>query len=230
MGYLIEPAATIGSAGEAASALSAAFIHIGALLLASPQPNQGEATFDHVASYLGSRMVKITGFDHELVTVPGRDWDRGEVETNLRQVEVLVHALRTEFLSPSVAIRVNPTQQPGYDAAGELSGRPWVLEAFGGARITNNDKLAYDLQSLCGCGEQTKLLAFRKRAWTLQGTLTDKWNSFATTARKTRSQAGFKAIASVRQVAYLNDIVLAEARDITITPSKRDSDTSAVEG
>ncbi len=97
----------------------------------------------------------------------GGEWDRGEVITNLRQIEILILALRSHVFEHASDVLVNPTQQAGFDATGMMREQPWVLEAFGGANVSNNGKLVADAKSLASAPEDALMFfACRPSAWT----------------------------------------------------------------
>lgn len=157
------------SAVAAADALSDAFVRIAteAHGLAEPPPSD-MSPFDALRTRLDRRTVALSDWKHPngVLTVSGGDWDRGEVETNLRQIEVIILALRTNVLRAASDVRLNPTQQGGFDAHGLLDGVSWVLEAFGGVNVNNNEKLTKDAEALTAApGGTCRFFACRPQAW-----------------------------------------------------------------
>ena len=168
MTYLVTvDAAGFDTAGAAADALQEAFEHIARELFA-PRPWDGNAIdFAAQRKRLAPRKVLITAHAHaeKKLVVPAKQWDRFELEMNLRQIEMIILALRTPMLSASTSVHVSPTQQGGADATGNGPDGAWVLEVFGGGDVTNNRKLAKDATALLSVGEQTvKLFACRRAA------------------------------------------------------------------
>lgn len=173
MSYLVEVAPGV-TAIEAVSLLHDAFIQIATEVMDPTTkpfddtlPHQ-HAQFDRLRTLLNRRDTDIGDWldSTARVKVNGGKWDCGEVETNLRQIEVLILALHTAQLRRSINLRVNPTQQSGFDAEGTLDGNRWVLEAYGGVNVTNNEKLDDDAESLAAA-KDCKLLLFacRPGAW-----------------------------------------------------------------
>lgn len=159
---------------EAVSLLQDAFIHIATEVM-DPTTNPFDDTlphqyaqFDRLRTLLNRRDTDISDWLDSTgrVKVNGGQWDCGEVETNLRQIEVIVLALRTEQLRQSTNLRANPTQQSGFDAEGTLDRNRWALEAYGGVNVTNNEKLVEDAETLAAAKDR-KLLWFacRPNAW-----------------------------------------------------------------
>lgn len=168
MPYLIEVTGSLLGV-DAANALEDVFTRIAseATGLAEPAP-EGEASFDSLRERLDRRTITISDWKHPnaIVLVNGGSWDRGEIETNLRQVEVLILALRTPVLRTATSVSLNPTQQAGFDAAGQLNKLQWVLEAFGGVNVNNKAKLARDGESLRTASAGTRrFFACRTSAW-----------------------------------------------------------------
>jgi len=130
--------------------------------------------FDRLRTLLNRRDTDISDWldSTARIKVNGGQWDCGEVETNLRQIEVIVLALRTAQLRQSTNLRVNPTQQSGFDAEGTQDGNRWALEAYGGANVTNNGKLAENIETLSAAKDfKVLLFACRPSAWRSQKTL-----------------------------------------------------------
>jgi hypothetical protein len=168
MPYLVDVVGTL-LAVDATDALMDAFERIAseAIGLAEPAPI-GKSSFDVLRERLDQRTVFISDWTHPnaAVVVNGGAWDRGEVETNLRQIEILILALRTSTLRTSNAVKVNPTQQAGFDAEGVLGETRWVLEAYGGTNVNNNNKIAVDGESLRAAPVDTRrFFACRPSAW-----------------------------------------------------------------
>jgi hypothetical protein len=157
---------------DAADALEDVFKRVAseAIGLAEPAPIVG-SSFDVLRERLDRRTVAIGDWKHPnaLVSVNGGEWDRGEVVTNLRQIEVLILALRAPILRTATSVKLNPTQQAGFDAEGVLGKARWVLEAFGGVNVTNNNKLVNDAASLRTAPVGTRrFFACRPSAWTFR--------------------------------------------------------------
>jgi len=170
MPYLVEATAVFGDAHEAADALQAAFLHVTSALWtpASEEGPAGQASFDELRTRLSRRTVAVGAWTHPAgkLRVNSGQWDRGEVETNLRQIEVIILALRTAVFREATRVWVNPTQQAGADAEGEIGEERWVLEAYGGANVKNNRKLADDATALrAQPGAYRKFFACRPSAW-----------------------------------------------------------------
>ncbi len=173
MPYLIEVAPGM-TAIEAVSLLQDAFIQIATEVM-DPTSKSFEDTlphqhlqFDRLRTLLDRRDTDISDWldSTARIKVNGGQWDCGEVETNLRQIEVIVLALRTAQLRQSTNLRVNPTQQSGFDAEGTQDGTRWVLEAYGGINVTNNGKLAEDAETLSSAKDfNLHLYACRPSAW-----------------------------------------------------------------
>ena len=153
---------------DAAEGLSEAFVRIAAELLTPGEGRAAPSRFDELRERLDRRKVDVPDWRDPVrpIVVNGGRWDRGEVETNLRQIEVIVLALRSSILAGSASVRVSPTQQGGFDAVGIRDGRPWALEAFGGSNVNNNNKLVEDGASLARAASGTlRLFACRPAAW-----------------------------------------------------------------
>jgi hypothetical protein len=168
MPFLIEVTGVFPTATEAADALEDAFLRIGAELFASvadPDDSDG-VTFPRLSERLSRRSMTLSAWRHPAgsLEIPGRDWDRGEVEANLRQVEIIILALRSDPLRLATRVTVNPTQQSGFDAEGVLGTDLWVLEAFGGRHVRNNNKLSRDLTTLRGSSASHRFFACRPSA------------------------------------------------------------------
>ena len=151
MHYLIHCPKSFGSGVEAADALEKAFVYVAGHYARWSPGGKGPVTFPALCTMLTQRRIKVpakTEGGFEVGESRSGDWDLGEVHTNLRQVEVLIGALRTPLLKESEHVHVNPTQQSGVDASGILAGKRWVLESFGGDNIKSNDKIQEDLGKL----------------------------------------------------------------------------------
>ncbi len=132
------------------------------------QPQSDGPRFDALRKILGQRAVDLNEWSDptKRLNVTAGKWDRGEVETNLRQIEVIILALRSAKLRSSATVKINPTQQGGWDAEGISAEGPWVLEAFGGSNVTNNAKLEKDAAALKGASlGVTGYFACRPEAW-----------------------------------------------------------------
>jgi hypothetical protein len=163
---------TLGTCTELADALELAFVQLAGEVMLPAKRSDSSMTFEALRQELGSRTVVLSDWVHpqNLARVRGGVWDRGEVEMNLRQIEVLVLALRTERLAAARKVWVNPTQQGGFDAGGELDSTRWVLEAYGGVNVRNNRKLVADAQALSGAAPgSTRFFACRPAAWVMKG-------------------------------------------------------------
>jgi len=179
MPYLVEVAPGM-TAIEAVSLLQDAFIQVATEVL-DPTNKPFEDTlphqhlqFDRLRTLLNRRDTDISDWldSTARIKVNGGQWDCGEVETNLRQIEVIVLALRTAQLRQSINLRVNPTQQSGFDAEGTQDGNRWVLNAYGGVNVTNNGKLVEDAEALSLAKDFKQLLfACRPSAWRSQKTV-----------------------------------------------------------
>lgn len=165
MPYLIEVRRPFPNAPSAADALQAAFMHIiGDYLRSHPViDGAGSSEFETVRQVLSRPAVKVSqyGRDHADCWVAEGEWDRGEVETNLRQVEVLILALRSPVLARASDVKLSPTQQRAEDVGGLLEGRPFALEAFGGMNVRNNDKLGKDARALAAMQVTHRFFACR---------------------------------------------------------------------
>ncbi|MBX3223372.1 MAG: hypothetical protein KF795_22865 [Labilithrix sp.] len=169
MAYLVHLVTNLRGT-DAADAMEDVFTRVAseAIGLAEPAP-AGTSPFDALRRGLDKRTVRVSDWCHPngVVSVSGGEWDRGEVETNLRQIEIIVLALRSSILRAATEVKLNPTQQGGFDAEGKLKGTAWVLEAFGGVNVKNNNKLAEDGEALSRAPEGTRrFFACRPRAWT----------------------------------------------------------------
>ena len=167
MPYLVEVVGTWTAEG-AANAMEAAFVQMAEQVFAPVERTiSNRPGFDALREHLGERRVALTGWQQSnQLRVSAGEWDRGEVETNLRQIEVIILALRSEKLRSSATVKLNPTQQSGWDAEGISGEGPWVLEAFGGANVMNNGKLENDATALHKAPlGVTGYFACRPKAW-----------------------------------------------------------------
>jgi hypothetical protein len=179
MSYLVEVAPGL-TAIEAVSLLQDAFIQVTTEVM-DPTNKSFEDTlphqhlqFDRLRTLLNRRDTDISDWldPTAKIKVNGGQWDCGEVETNLRQIEVIILALRTPQLRQSTNLRVNPTQQSGFDVEGTQEGTRWALEAYGGVNVTNNGKLAEDAETLSAAKDfKVLLFACRPSAWRSQKTV-----------------------------------------------------------
>lgn len=170
--YLVQASGSIDAA-DAAEALDDVFVRIATEAIGIAETTEGKPSFDGLRERLNRRKVGISDWRHPggVVTIGGGEWDRGEIETNLRQIEIIVLALRSAVLRAATSIVLNPTQQSGFDATGLLDGKPWVLEAYGGANVENNNKLKDDASALnTAPGDARKFFACRPTAWRRKGT------------------------------------------------------------
>ena len=170
MPYLVEVLGVFAEAREAADALEEAFVQIASELrgVAGADDAEGGALFHRLRNWLAQQAIGISSWSHQggKLRVHGGDWDRREVETNLRQIEIIIFALRGQTLASSTNVVVNPTQQAGLDAHGTQNGALWALEAYGGVNVKNNGKLVEDAKSLSAVGAGIrKLFACRPSAW-----------------------------------------------------------------
>lgn len=168
MPYLVEVSGTWG-ATEAADALEGAFLHMAEQVLGPVnRPRSEGPRFDALRKLLGQRAVDLNEWSDSTkrLKVTAGEWDRGEVETNLRQIEVIILALRSAKLRFSDSVGLNPTQQSGWDAKGRNDEGHWVLEAFVGADVRNKDKVEKDAKSLSKARDDfTPYFACRPSAW-----------------------------------------------------------------
>lgn len=176
MPYLVEIAPGM-TALESADVLRDAFIHIAteAIELTSKPKNgsalDGDALFDSLRKQFDHRYARIGNWQHPTgkLYVNGGKWDRGEIETALRQIEVLVLALRTQPLRAATHLQVNPTQEPGFDADGLVEAGRWVLEANGAIKASIRSQLAENARKLSTAKDcqlrfyACRPLAFRSR-------------------------------------------------------------------
>ena len=171
MSYLVQLSRN-ATAAESADALEAAFVHLAIELLAPMDKLDPEPRFDSLRKRLDQRVITLSkwrGADG-LIETAGGEWDRGEIATNLRQIEIIILSLRSHVFEEALDVTVNPTQQGGFDATGTLPEGPWVLEVFGGANVSNNNKLALDAKSLASAPLGTRMFfACRPGAWTWAG-------------------------------------------------------------
>lgn len=165
--YLITCTAPFETAKDAADALERAFVLLAPeLFVTAPLATGPTPTFDELRASLDRPRIKLSSWSDPSgrLKIPAQEWNRFELEMNLRQVEVLILALRTRTLAASKTVELNPTQQSGYDAAGILDDKRWVLEAFGGVDVTNNQKLKKELMALSGAEAQLRFFACRSSA------------------------------------------------------------------
>ncbi len=174
MPCLVEIDGTLSDADEAASALEDVFRRLASELrgLAAPLEPEHDDSFDGLRKWLSCRTVGISDWLHpgKKLRVTGGAWDRGEVATNLRQIEVLILALRAPVLAHARDVKLNPTQQAGADATGALDGERWALEAYGGVDVDNNGKLDADAVSLAASMTDRRFFACRTEAWRWKST------------------------------------------------------------
>src|SRR5947207_2834326 len=121
MSYLVDvlrPA----TAADAAEALTEVFTKVTSEVLGLAEPAERGLRFDELRRLLNRRKIGISDWEHSarLLRVNGGQWDRGEVETNLRQIEIIVLALRSPVLASATNVKLNPTQQSGFDASGQF--------------------------------------------------------------------------------------------------------------
>jgi hypothetical protein len=154
------------SGTEASAALEHAYIHIASTLL-DHLPERRSAVRDFNALRGALQTVSIPFHEswtsHGLTVPGGREWSRVELENNLRQMEILALALRSEPLARAKIERMSPTQQSGSDAEGTIDDTPFVLEAFGGDDIHSNRKLSKDVAQLFARGNASTRLFFACR-------------------------------------------------------------------
>ncbi len=170
MPYLVEALGVATDAREAADALEDVFVRLASELHEVRKGDCGEegAPFDALRKRLSRRTVGISDWTHPggKFRVNGGQWDRGEIESNLRQIEIITLSLRTRVLASAVNVMVNPTQQAGLDAEGVVDTQRWALEAYGGVNVSNNGKLVEDARTLRALGDGVrKFFACRPSAW-----------------------------------------------------------------
>ena len=167
MPYFVQ-ASGLTDASDAADALQEVFVRVATEAIGLLEPMETLRTFDQLRERIGRRDVEIGGWTHPTgkVIVAGGWWDRGEIETNLRHIEVIALALRSVVLRCAKSVNLNPTQQSGFDASGEVDGKPWVLEAYGGVSVENNNKLVDAAKALRETpGDARRFFACRPTAW-----------------------------------------------------------------
>jgi hypothetical protein len=173
MRYLVEIAPGM-TALESADVLRDAFVRIAteAVEFIERQTEgsllRDDALFDSIRKRVDYRFAHIGNWQHPSgkLFVNGGKWDRSEVEATLRQIEVIVLALRTEQLRAATNLQVNPTQEPGFDADGLVQGNRWVLEANGEVKASIKSHLAENGKKLCAAKDcQLRFYACRPFAW-----------------------------------------------------------------
>ncbi|MBK6514116.1 MAG: hypothetical protein IPG04_08330 [Polyangiaceae bacterium] len=109
MPHLVEVSVT-WTAKEAANAMEAAFVQMAEQVLAPVERSVSVLPrFDALRADLGKRRVTLDGWEDssKQLWVRGSEWDRGEVQTNLRQIEVIILALRSAKLRSSDSVELN---------------------------------------------------------------------------------------------------------------------------
>ena len=147
----------------------------------------------------------------------------GEIFNNLGHMFVLLQSIALLAEKCSFAPRLcAPTQQSDYEGRriADLEGEGWKLEAFGGANITNNGKLAKDLRTLLGGASQCHrtFLAFRTSAWPTSQTWDDTVIQ-PISHRCPPSHGGpFTAQALGQVRGRLNGVTVLEVSEINVLP------------
>jgi hypothetical protein len=101
--------------------------------------------------------------------VPEKDWEITELQRNISQIAVLVEALRLPELDGSIDVKLHPTQsgdKSECDANGKFedNSRSWIIEAYGGRDITNNEKIREDVTKLNATKASSKWFVCRVSA------------------------------------------------------------------
>jgi hypothetical protein len=146
-----------------------------------------------------------------------------EIFNNLGHMFVLLQAISILATGGTSTPRLcSPTQQAEHDGVriADLEGDNWALEAFGGANIKNNGKLAKDLRTLLDRANQghRTFLAFRAGAWQA----TESWQAsidYLVQHRCSPAHGGpFSASAQGQIRGRLNGVAVVEVCRITVVP------------